>query len=224
MAAADARQERASFLLQLGLTQRLDGADLHGSDLRGVYLPNRSFVATLLNGSEISNAKLFFGNFRHASFVAATATGADFGGSTFQHADLTGADLSGANLVDADLRWSCLAGANLAGADLRHARLGDADLDGIVLDQADLAFADLAHADLSQCDLSGVELAAALFDESTTWPAGHRQPPCTSRYSDAWEQGGMSLSDWLVRRRKLDENGAGAADRAGSEVFRGRRS
>jgi len=88
----------------------VDGANLHGADLREAYLGGA--------------------NLREANLTGAYLTRAYLRGANLRGANLTEADLTGAYLYEADLRGADLYGANLTGANLHGADLCEADLCG----------------------------------------------------------------------------------------------
>ncbi len=77
------------------------GADLSGTDLRGVH-----FNASYLSMVDFSNAQLNNSNFFLADLSGANLSDADMSGAYLNTAYLGGADLSGANLSEAIVGWT----------------------------------------------------------------------------------------------------------------------
>lgn len=199
--AADARAARSSLLLQLALTEALEGIDLTAADLRDQYLPNKRLIAARFVDADLRGASLLFADLRSAQMARMKAAEADLGGSNFEGADLREADLQGAVLLDCGFSNANLTGAVLRGADLRYSTmrgslLGGADLPGANLDQTDLRGADLRSATLDQ---DGARLA--VMDEATLLPAGVERSEVTEA-EHAWTPG-IDLAGWLVRRSQL---------------------
>lgn len=138
-------------------TELLDGASLHGVDLREVG----SFEDCGLRHADLSGAK-----FRDVDLTGATLQEADLTDAILWHVDLIGADLSNADLSDvnlssANLTDADLQNANLSGADLRYADLPDVNLSSADLTGADLRNTNLSGAALQDADLSGATLRDA---------------------------------------------------------------
>ena len=199
--AADARAARSSLLLQLAITEALEGIDLTGADLRDQYLPNKRLIAARFLDADIRGASLLFADLRSAQMARVKAAEADLGGSNLEGADLREADLQGAVLLDCGFSSADLTGAVLRDADLRYstmrgAILRGADLTGANLDQTDLRGTDLRSATL---DRDGARLA--VMDEATLLPAGVERSEITEA-DHAWTPG-IDLAGWLVRRSQL---------------------
>ena len=96
----------------LGNTNKLNRANLMGTDLSDADLVN----------ANLRNANLKSANLRNANLVNANLSDADF-----TNANLSDADLREANLKNADLREANLRNANLKNANLKNANLGNAD-------------------------------------------------------------------------------------------------
>jgi uncharacterized protein YjbI with pentapeptide repeats len=175
--AAAERAEHASLLAQLSTTIDLNGIDLRARDLTGLYLPDRSVVAGQLANVRLDNARLFYGNYRHAIFTGASMRGSDFGGASLAFADLTDADLAGASLCDVDLSHAVLSGADLSDVDLTGARIQHTNFGTARLDGARFVNCYLQGSDLSNASLVGATFEKIEYDERTLWPAQFVPPP-----------------------------------------------
>ncbi len=210
--AADARAARSSLLLQLAITEALEGIDLTGADLRDQYLPNKRLIAARFVDADLRGALLLFADLRSAQMSGVNASGADLGGSTFAGADLRDAVLERTVLLDCGFSGTDLTGAVLRNADLRYSTmrgtiLDGADLTGAHLEQLDLRGTDLRRATL---DPGGVRLA--VMDDTTELPDGVERSTLTEP-THAWTPG-IGLADWLERRAELLR--AGHRDEVGS--------
>jgi uncharacterized protein YjbI with pentapeptide repeats len=200
-AAADERERDRTLRNQLSSTSDLNGIDISGEELSGVYLPGRAFVAAKLDATNLNNSKLYWGDFRHASFVGARLQQADLSGSTLAFADLSGADLSKAilfdvdmteaRLHDADLEGVVIDGGRLKGTSLRGARLVGAQISNTYLEGARF---DSAH--LADCTFTNVS-----FDLTTTWPPGFTPPKNETVIQPEFSK--MDFKDYLVRLRQI---------------------
>ena len=110
---------------------------------------------SLLNGSNLSQARL-----EKAALARAELHGANLEGARLSGADLFGARLSGAHLSGAQLH-----GANLRGARLPEADFGDAQLHGANLTGAQLHGAYLWGAELHGAYLEGAQLHGAYLTD-----------------------------------------------------------
>jgi hypothetical protein len=111
------------------------------------HLEGVSLVGQVLNGADLSNARL----------VAADLSRADL-----RHARLAYAALSSARLAQTDLR----------GADLRGAVFARADLSGARLDGADLSYANLQGARIGRARLNAARLDRAIWTDGRVCAAG----------------------------------------------------
>ena len=96
----------------------LDGLDLAGAQLDGIWAPQARWRQMRLQGSSLRGACLHDTDLRGSDLSEADLSGADL-----RHADLRGVNLQGAMLTGADLRHADLHEARLEGADLSAARL-----------------------------------------------------------------------------------------------------
>jgi uncharacterized protein YjbI with pentapeptide repeats len=112
-------QNREELLTQLNLRNDLELIDLHGQDLRGLFLARKDLQGANLEGADLASA------------------------------NLDGADLQGAVLAGADLSDASLIGANLDRADVRQASFRGADADRANLDRTLLNNTDFTGADLA---------------------------------------------------------------------------
>lgn len=78
----------------------LDGAWLHGVDLRGATLVRASFENADLRGARLDGAQLEGVNFRGANLVTASLAGASLKSADLAGARLAAVDLTGADLTD----------------------------------------------------------------------------------------------------------------------------
>jgi uncharacterized protein YjbI with pentapeptide repeats len=134
----------------------LRDAELLQFILNGVNLSGAKLINANLRGADLSGANLYDANLSGANLMGANLNDAKPMGADLSGAYLLGADLSGANLMSADLSGADLSRANLSGAYL----LG-ANLSGANLSDADLSGANLNNNDLSRADLSGANLIGA---------------------------------------------------------------
>lgn len=102
----------------------LDGLDLAGAQLDGIWAPQARWRQMRLRGSSLRGACLHDTDLRGSDLSEADLSGADL-----RHADLRGVNLQGALLARADLRHADLLEAQLDGADLSGARLEGARRD-----------------------------------------------------------------------------------------------
>jgi uncharacterized protein YjbI with pentapeptide repeats len=174
--AAKTPEERQSILDSMQASGLLQGANLSGANLPGVYLR-----LTIREGKGIE-ANLQGAHLRKANLQGAHLSGANLRGANLNRANLQGATLCGANLIlahlikanleGADLRVATPQGANLTEANLKEANLRFADLQGARLDRAILQGADslfltsLQGASLWETDLQGANLAGAYLLET----------------------------------------------------------
>jgi hypothetical protein len=110
------------------------GTPVDGLDFSMVLMPP---------GTDISDANLKGGRFRHGVFEGVRLDGADLRGAELRHSRAAGASLDRALLHEADLRH-----VDLKGGTLRHAELHRARADHVRLLGADLTGADLRDSDL----------------------------------------------------------------------------
>ncbi|GCE09479.1 toll/interleukin-1 receptor domain-containing protein [Dictyobacter aurantiacus] len=119
------------------------GADLHDSDLQGVYF----------NGAVLSHTNMSGANLHKAVLVSAHLTQANLNQAQLCKASLSGANLSGARLCEADL----------SEADLFQVNLHRADLSGTRLDGAYFYQANLSKVNLTNADMKGAQLGLTVF-------------------------------------------------------------
>lgn len=134
--------------------------------LRRYASGERNFVNANLRYATLSKCLLEGVNLSYAKLCKAALSDANLSGADLTAADLSEADFSKANLSKTCLARTNLCKANLRGADLRGADLSKACLDGANLDEADLrganlSLADLRGASLNQVNLSGANLQGA---------------------------------------------------------------
>lgn len=159
----------------------LEGADLHGLDLRkldservmfndanmqGVNLGNIVFdfkglqninlQDADLRNADLSGAYLYNSNLQNANFQGANMKGSHVGLSNLKYANFQGADLSGVNLKGADLFETNFQGANLQGAIFPETSLENFNFEG-----ANMQYANLKHTNLQGANLAGANLLGA---------------------------------------------------------------
>lgn len=130
---------------ELGKRADLHRADLHGSDLKEVMLPEADLHAADLHRADLRDADLEGADLHRADLCRAKLHGAELRWADLHRARMCRADLEGADLKEADLHRADLSGANLRGADLRGADLRGADLrraKGLTQAQIDAACGD----------------------------------------------------------------------------------
>lgn len=166
----------------------IKGADLSGSDIRGVIASDASLAGCSLQFASLNSADFTRADLRGAHlaaagltntcFFGACADGADFMKCTgrraaFGLARLVGSDMRFANMSRALFCGACLRGADLEGTDLRGANLQGADLHKARLLSADLRGATLGGGN-AVCDahnLKPEQLTAARLDAYTRLPS-----------------------------------------------------
>ena len=94
----------------------LRACDLSWEDFKQINLCNADLSLSMLEGVDLTGAKLINTNFFRADLTVANLYKADLSGANLQGADLRGAELAYANLMFADLRGVSLAGADLSNA------------------------------------------------------------------------------------------------------------
>lgn len=153
-------------------------ADLRSSTLQHTNFVGSTFLNTIFDGSNMSEA-----NFKYSDFGGAiykTTEGYKiYGNSTFSGATLWRANMSltnlcgsvfdGADLQEANLKCSDLRGAQFNGVDLRLAHLHGADLRDALFVGSDLAGANFEGANLSNtvfisCNVESANFIGAVFD------------------------------------------------------------
>jgi len=159
---------------------RLDGADLSRAvlricDLSGVRaggisareacIEDCSAVGIILDGADLTNARLCETDLTRASLRGASLRGAELSGASLRGADLREADLRESVLTDADLRGAQLCDADLRGADLRGADLRGASLDGAQMEDSDPSGAQMdADSDEPAASEDGQEIAPMVME------------------------------------------------------------
>ncbi|WP_017304923.1 pentapeptide repeat-containing protein [Spirulina subsalsa] len=93
-------------------------------------------------------------DFAGGNFLATQLNGVDLSGAQLRGINLRGAELNDIDMSEADLR-----GANLSGADLSGAYLSDSDLTGADLHRASLALANLVGANFTQANLAEANIS-----------------------------------------------------------------
>ena len=93
-----------------------------------IDLAGGNFLATRLNGIELSGANLSLTQWRGADLTDADLSEADLSDASLAGADISGAYLGNANLQRANLHRASLALANLIGANLSNANLKETNL------------------------------------------------------------------------------------------------
>lgn len=129
---------KANLQLRLGLTDNLQGIDLHGQDLSRSYLRGKDFTSAYLSDADLSISILIGSNFTDAllsgtQLLHVSGQGADFRNAHMNSANMSGSDFSdaifhGANLSHTDLRDTCL-----AGCDTRAKTFVGAKLEGAIV-------------------------------------------------------------------------------------------
>ncbi len=110
----------------------LGGANFGGSNFGGTDMTGASLVKTILDGANLSDAKIDSSDWRLAS-----AKGALLRKTSVQRSSLAGVNFENAVLQHADLRGSDLRSSNLFSADMSRVRLdGDVRLEGALLKRA----------------------------------------------------------------------------------------
>lgn len=133
---------------------RIEGAHLHGTDLRSA-----NFASAALAGADLANVMLSGANFYNANLDKADMSGGIHAeGANFLSASLQGADLNGAYLQAADVRSAKLQGAILSYAHLESAKITNAELEGASLYKAMLHGADLTGANIKAADFHGASV------------------------------------------------------------------
>lgn len=110
------------------------GVDLSGVNLNIARLSECDSNLNILNGINLSGAKLISTNLEFVNLIGADLRSADLTDAQLLGADLSNADLRdaifdnadlSANLTDADLRGSSMSGTVMYGGDLTRANLSD---------------------------------------------------------------------------------------------------
>ncbi|MCW6035493.1 pentapeptide repeat-containing protein [Spirulina subsalsa FACHB-351] len=104
-----------------------------------------NFLATQLNGVDLSGAQLAGINLRGAELNDIDMSEADLRGANLSGADLSGAYLSDSDLTGADLHRASLALANLVGANFTQANLAEANVSNTTWHSAILKAAQVSH-------------------------------------------------------------------------------
>ena len=144
----------------------IQGATLHGRDLRHADATKAFLVKADLSSANLREANLFGANLRKANLGGADLKGADLAGANLREANLFGANLKGAKLGGANFREANLSGANLPKANLGGANLQEANLDDANLQEANLFGANLREANLAGANLRGANLVFASLQEA----------------------------------------------------------
>lgn len=158
---------KLELLTQLGSSVNSEAIRAAEELTRRGWLRDGTLQGVDLGFANLSNARLFFGDFRDAIMFSTILSNADMSetnlqGAIMQGTDLRGAILKDANMQDTDLETASLEGANLSGANLRGAYL--------------------LNANLQDATLTGAQL-----NEQTTLPDGSNWTPNTdtTRFTDA---------------------------------------
>jgi len=180
---ADARQ---NFELTLSLQRDLTGIRLDGKDLRGIHFHGKRLERASLIGSVMDEVVLSDANLTDATLLDAKLKDADMTGVQAERANFQGAHLEGAVLNRSRLRGAAFIRAHLENAELRDAVLLYANLQQSHLEGTSFSRASLIGADLSGATWdSKTAFAGALYDRSTRWPAGVKQPGCRKKSCEA---------------------------------------
>lgn len=146
---------------------KLNGADLHNTDLSGVDLSGADLNETNLIDADLTGANLSKAFLFHADLSDAILRGANLYRAYLQRADLYQVDLAEAHLDGTNFSEASLAGANLSGTNLSStnligANLAAAHLVGVNLCHTGLVDANLTNANLTNADLTGADLTGAV--------------------------------------------------------------
>lgn len=150
------------FLAESGLISgeepfiHLDGADLGGANLNGIFLPNTNFEGVSMRGANLRRA-----TFSRAVLRRVDLNEADMTGAFLNAANLELADLEKALLISANMERSVLQVARLIGANMQRAQLVRANMQVAILDDANLYRAKLIEADMQHARLRRVNLSRA---------------------------------------------------------------
>ncbi len=146
-----------------------NGTPVDGLDFSMVLVPR---------GTDLSDANLKGGRFRHGVFEGVRLDGVDLRGAELRHTRAAGASLDRALLHEADLRHVDLKGGTLRDAELHRARADHIRLLGADLTGADLRDSDLRNAYLNDAIIEDANLRGVLINAKVA-----RGSPCTSRPS-----------------------------------------
>lgn len=109
-------------------------------NLRGITIDDGFFLSSVLNGADLSRAKLINSNFRYSNFSGSNLYDAELKGGDFESADFSSARLKSAVLENPDVK-----GADFSNSDLSYANLETVDFKGTNLTHADFSFASLGE-------------------------------------------------------------------------------
>ena len=149
----------------------LKGVDLSGIHLRGANLQDADLSGANLTGAELGEAKLWGAclnqaNLSHADLQRADLRWAQLNEATLPSANLNGANLTNAQLSKADLHEATFQWAQVGGALFHEANLTGVDCVGTNFTKVNLSQADLSDADLRKTNLSEAVLVGTTFNKT----------------------------------------------------------
>ncbi len=201
----------------------------------GFYAPNAQLARTNLNGinfnaysdkhrittdftgsdltqADLSQSRLFIGQFGGANLTGTRFNDAFLNASDFTDATIKGGDWQGAGLGYTHFTNATIEGVNWQGADMQRANFTDATIEGVNWQGANLESANFTDATIKRVDWQGADLQRANFTDATIkrvdWQGADLQ---RANFTDATIEG----VDWKsaksivyadFRGAKFDEN------------------
>ena len=158
-------------------SSRIDGMELKGIDLRGMYCEETLFINSHLNGIIMTDAILYDSNFDCTKFHNVIMLNLDCYKTTFKYSkfyscvliDSIFGETDFSNSVLENIRMNriiCHENVKFVNSDLNGSIMSDSKLCGVDFTGANLEYVDFSNSDLSDANLTRARLKNANFSNS----------------------------------------------------------